>query len=358
MKFIVAAAGVAAALSAAAAQTMDFEWNVRYDTTVPYEVEINPAKLENLAGVPKGSGFVVKADGRDLGAVAFTGKAPGTIDLRFQVPPGAKRLTCDAGEGTLELVDSSQIDNLFAGALDAVNRGRWNCPKGINAFPERGGILFSSTVFHSRSVTYTVDVPKRFVGKPVKVEFDVTSRSKMVWAGTLRVRQLDEAGQELPESVSDPRWTSQMRPPQKFTAYREDGVIHPRARKLRLEIGLKSTDRDIDEYGMPLKDKSGLFAQLFVSRVAVRPAAQLPFPKYDDTFFEKGVSDEPGDRALVLGGKYCGGFWYQTHSQACWAEASEFRDDRDCFFPTKAGTVEAWFKSDWGMMAGNVVTLF
>ena len=247
MKIIVAAAVVVVALSAAAAQTMDLEWNVRYDTTVPYEVELSPAKLEKLAGVPKGSGFVVKADGQELGTVAFTGKEPGTIDLRFQVPSGAKRLTCEAGEGKLELADSSQIDNLFAGALVAANLGKWDCEKGLKASAAHGGILFSSTVFHDRKVSYTVDVPKTFAGKPAKVEFDVTSRSKMVWAGTLRVRQLDEAGQELPESVSDPRWTSQMRPPQKFTAYREDGVIHPRARKLRLEIGLKSTDRDIDE---------------------------------------------------------------------------------------------------------------
>ena len=358
MKFAAVASCVAVALSAAAAQTMDLEWNVRYDTSVPYEVELSPAKIEKLAGVPKGSGFVVKADGQDLGAVAFTGKEPGTIDLRFQVPSGAKRLTCEAGEGKLELADSSQIDNLFADALDAANLGKWDCEKGLKASASRGGILFSSTVFHDRKVSYTVDVPKTFAGKPAKVEFDVTSRSKMVWAGTLRVRQLDAAGKELPESVSDPRWTSQMRPPQKFTAYREDGVIHPRACKLRVEIGLRSTERDIDEYGMPLKDKSGLYAQLFVSRIAVRPAARLPFPKYDDTFFEKGVSGEPGDRALTLGGKYGGGFWYQTHSHACWAEAYEFRDERDCFFPTKAGTVEAWFKADWSKMAGDMVTLF
>ena len=337
---------------------MDLEWNERYDISVPYEVEINPAKLARLAGIAKGSGFTVKADGRELDVVAFAGKEPETIDLRFKVPAGTKRLTCEAGGGTLALSDSSQIDNLFAGALEAVNAGKWSVPGDVKAMPQRGGMLFSGTAFAPRTVSYEVDVPARFAGKPVKVEFDVTSRSKMVWAGTLKVRQLDAAGKELPESVSDPRWTSQMRPPQKFTAYREDGVIHPRARKLRVEIGLRSTDRDIDEYGMPLKDKSGLFAQLFVSRIAVRPAAQLPFPKYDDTFFAEGVSGEAGDKALALGGKYGGGFWFQTHSQACWAEAYEFRDENDCFFPTKAGTVEAWFKADWPKMAGDTATLF
>ena len=342
----------------AAATAFSLEWNPTYRTDVPYEVELSPAKLEKLAGVPKGSGFVVKADGRNLRTVAFTGKAPGTVNLRFKVPEGAKRLACEAGTGTLALADSSKIDNLFAGALDAANAGRWCVPKDVKVLAEAGGVLFAATAFADRKVSYAVDVPPQFAGKPVKVEFDVTSRAKMVWAGELKVQQLDAAGRELPESVSDPRWTSQMRPPQKFTAYREDGVIHPRACKLRLEIGLRSADRDIDAYGMPLRDKRGLFAQLLVSRIAVRPAVQLPFPKYDDTFFEKGVSGELGDCALALGGKYGGGFWYQTHSQACWAEGYEFRDERDCFFPTKAGTVEAWFKADWPKMAGNTATLF
>ena len=356
--FAVAEVVAAAMMSAMAANTMDLEWNERYDTSVPYEVELNPVKLEKLAGVAKGSGFVVKADGRELEVMAFAGKAPNTIDLRFGVPAGAKRLTCEAGEGVLELVDSSQVDNLFAGALEAVNVRKWNVPGDVKAMPEKGGILFSGTSFTSRTVSYTVDMPERLAGKPVKVEFDVMSRSKMVWGGILCVKQLDAAGKELPDSVSDPRWTNQMRPPRKFTAYREDGMIHPRARKLRVDIGLRSVDRDIDQYGMPLKEKSGLYAQLFVSRIAVRPAAQLPFPKYDDAFFADGVSGEPGDRALVLGGKYGGGFWYQTHSQACWAEGYEFRDEQECFFPTKSGTVEAWFKADWAKMAGNDATLF
>ena len=345
-------------MAVTAANTMDLEWNERYDTSVPYEVEISPAKLEKLAGVPKGSGFAVKADGKALDVTAFTGKAPGTIDLRFKVPEGTKRLTCDAGEGTLRLIDSSKIENLFAGALDAANVGKWKFPAMVTATAEDGGILFGTKGFNDYTASYTVDVPPRLAGKPVKVEFDVTSRSQLVWGGILRVCQLDAAGKELPESLSDPRWTSQMRPPQKFTPYREDGVLHPRASKLRIEIGLRSVDRNIDEYGMPLTDKSGLYAKLFVSRIAVRAAAQLPFPKYDDTFFAEGVSGEAGDKALVLGGRYGGGFWYQTHSQACWAEAKQLRDERDCFFPTKAGTVEAWFKADWQKMAGGVATLF
>ena len=54
----------------------------------------------------------------------------------------------------------------------------------------------------------------------------------------------------------------------------------------------------------------------------------------------------------LAGGKFGGGFWYQTHSHACWAEAYEFRDERDCFFPTKAGTVEAWGRSEQNPVGG------
>ena len=350
---------LAFALTAATAAEMPLEWNATYATDVPYEVELSPAKLSPLAGVEAGSGFTVKADGQAIGSSAFRGKEPKTVDLRFTVPAGTKRLSCEAGTGRLALVDSSTIDNLFAGALDAANVGKWSLEKPVKATPEAGGILFETTDFTDGAmVTYTVDLPEKLAGRPAKVEFDVTSRTKMVWGGSLKVRQLDAAGEVLPESVSDPRWTSQMRPFNKLTCYREDGVFHPRARKLRLEIGLRSTRRAVDDYGLPVKGTDALLAKLFVSRVAVRPAAVLPFPKYDDEFFPAGVTDAAGDTALRLGGKYACGFWYQTHSQACWAESHSFRDEKDCFFPTGAGTVEAWFRSDWGAMHAKTATFF
>ena len=341
------------------AAEMPLEWNATYRTDVPYEVEIAPAKLEKLAGaLPEDGGFVVRADGRALPTAAFAGKAPGTVALRFAVPSGTKRLTCETGAKTSGRIDSSAVDNAFAGALEAENVGRWQLEKGLRARRTPEGLLLESTVFSEGLATYTVDLPEAWAGQPAKVEFDVKSLAKMVWGGVIRVRQVDAAGKDLPESVSDPRWTSQMRPSGKFTGYREDGFFHPLARKLRVEFGLRSTDREVDEYGLPLKDKAGLYAKLLVSRLAVRPAATLPFPKYRDAFFPAGVSGRPGDTALRLGGPDAVGFWYQTHSQACWAEGYSFREERPCFFPTRDGTVEAWFRGDWEKKEGSDIPFF
>ena len=51
--------------------------------------------------------------------------------------------------------------------------------------------------------------------------------------------------------------------------------------------------------------------------------------------------------ALALGGEAGHAFYYQTHSQASWAEARDLRDESLLFYPNGAGTVEAWFKPDW-----------
>ena len=115
------------------AAVMNLEWNVRKDTRHPYEVEISPAKLAKLAGVPEGSGFVVKADGAALATTVLPGKAPGTVRLRFRVPEGTQTLTCEAGVGTAQKAASAAVDNLFASALDVANLSKWSVPSSVNA---------------------------------------------------------------------------------------------------------------------------------------------------------------------------------------------------------------------------------
>ena len=73
----------------------DLDWCTAYDTGVPYEVEVSTNKLATLAGVAAGSGFVVKADGQPQNVQTFEGKMQGTLRLRFRVPAGTKRLTCE-----------------------------------------------------------------------------------------------------------------------------------------------------------------------------------------------------------------------------------------------------------------------
>ena len=78
-----------------AAATFPLEWNATYDTSVPREVEILPAKLAGMGLMRAGDGFKVLADGQPLAVKALDGKEPGSVRLRFTVPSGTKALTCE-----------------------------------------------------------------------------------------------------------------------------------------------------------------------------------------------------------------------------------------------------------------------
>ena len=65
----------------AMALSFPLEWNETYDTTVPYEVEVIPAKI----GLPEGQEFTVLADGNGISVARFSGKLEGSVRLRFSV---------------------------------------------------------------------------------------------------------------------------------------------------------------------------------------------------------------------------------------------------------------------------------
>ena len=335
------------------------EWNTTYDTAVPYEVEVDTEKLRRLGGVPPGTGFAVDAavggEVRPLGLSCFPGRRPGRVALRFAVPAGTTALTGRAGVGALELEDPSDVGNLFAGALGA--SAQWTLPATVTRENRADGILFSgTTVVSSRYADYSVAVPADWRGRPVRLEIDATSLSVLPWGGYIRLWQYDADGKQLPESVSDIRWTSHMRPPGKLAPYRENGRIHPLAATVRARFEIRGVDTGYDNYGEPLANAADGLPHLLVSRLVLRKAAELPFPKYDDAFFPAGASGTAGDTALALGGENHNGFFYATHSHAVWSENTELRHERQKFFPTGDGTVEAWFRpSSW---AAKPVYLF
>ena len=137
-KGMVLALVAAGAAMVSTGASFPLEWNETYRTDVPYEVELNPAKLGAKA-------FAVKADGQPLKVETFTGKMPGTVALRFTVPAGTRALSCETRPGAPKLCDSSKIENLFAGALDAANLGRWELGDGVKAEAIPGGIRFRGT---------------------------------------------------------------------------------------------------------------------------------------------------------------------------------------------------------------------
>lgn len=342
MRHLLAAVALVGSVSAVAGATFPLEWNDTYRTDVPYEVELSPSKLG-------AESFKVKADGAYLKVAQFAGKAPGTVALRFSVPRGTKKLVCETKKGKQTLSDSSKIDNLFAGALDPSNVSKWKLGKGIVASVIDGGICFRGMDVKSggRYVSYTVDVPEGLAGMPVIQEMDLKSTAKLTWGGKAVISQLDANGKALPETVADGRWTSHMRPPQKLAAYRDEGHIHPDAKKLRVELELRTLGATYDDYGQKITDRSICLPSLEVTRIAVRPAERLPFPKWDDSFFGEGVSGKPGDTSMRFGGKAEKTMFYQLTSRGSWSDSVQFREESTRYFPAGAGTVEAWFKPDW-----------
>ncbi len=341
---------------------IELEWNVNRDVSVPYEVTVDTRKLKAEFAKPDCLShsaytcFAVEAtlaDGKvaDVPCEALPGPSGDRreITLRFTPPKGTRALTlvADASPRRFEVRDTTTCDNLFVGAVTAANAAKWQCPNEGRITRHRNGILLELTKRDgaTRDFTYTVDVPAGAAGRPVRLELDVRSLSKMTWPNPIVIRQLDAAGRELPEAVVDPRWTSHMRPPEKTCYFREEGRIHPRAKKLKLVVSARYLTSPYDNHGLELKDPEALMPRLLVTRLNLRVAALLPFPRYDDESFPAGVSGGEGDHALKVGGENI--FWYQTRSQASWAEARPILEAKDIFYPLGDGTAEAWFNAAW-----------
>ena len=346
-------------LLAALGATFPLEWSASSPTDVPCEVELSPVKLERLAGIPRESSYAVTAtDAKGVRTKLAVTELPGSADglkvLRFQVPVGTKSLE---GEAVPQKAQAAPPpENLFAGVVRDV-RG-WKFPPCVSAKAVDGGILFESRLTASRWIEYAVDVPAGAAGKPVKLEIDCTSRTPhLTWGGEIKIAQLDGQGRPLPESVSDPRWTGHMRPPNKVVRYRECGRIHPRAKRLVCRIELRGLNSAFDEYGLPIRDSAEKLPRLHLSHLSLRLAAVLPFPKYDDRFFAPGVSGRDGDAALRLDRTTT--FWYQTRGPAAWSEGVEYDGDDELYFPVAGpGTVEAWFRPEWSDGDAEGVFLF
>lgn len=333
------------------ASVIPLEWNTTFSTKTPYEIEISPAKLS-------AESFSIRADGKPVAVTHLSGRSPGSLFLRFTVPEGTKRLECEALSDKAPVANPFLTDNLFSGAFSDIRK--WRVPKGVTVTPSGNGMLFSASDEAENSVwvSCTVDVPKHLAGVPVRQEFTLANKSALVWGGYAQIDQFDAAGKKLPETVADYRWTSHLHPVGKSVRYCETGRIHPKAARLRARFELKRCDTKFDGYGLPIKNKSDCNASMHISSLCVRAAAELPFPKWNDEFFSKGVSGEPCDTALALGGKNNISFFYQTHSRGAWSGGYQFKKEEELLFPSGAGTVEAWFKPDWNAAKGDEIPLF
>ncbi len=338
-----------AADTAAGPVKFPLDWNPRSATAEPLEVEISRGKLSRAFGSGKDTGFAVSAL-TDKGEVTvpvtlLPGRAPDAVRLRFTPPVGAKALFC-AAAGKGELAKPGKVDNFFAGAL--AEPKRWQCSPRMKITPGADGALeFSARSVGSPEATLAAAVPAEARGKGVRFEFNCENLIDGAYGFSAVIKQYDEAGKMLPESVTDRRWTMLQMAPLKTCRFSERGRLHTRAAKVELKLAIHSPRTDLDLYGLPMDPAKAPLQRLKVSLVALRLARDLPFPGYDDSNFAPGVSGEAGDFALVSGGEFQKGFAYQTRSLASWSDAKQLRKEEQLFFPAGAGTVEAYFKSDW-----------
>ena len=341
------------------AVAMPLTWNVRWPTDVPYEVNVNTAKLaQAMSGesrVPPGQRLSVFADGRELDPELLGGDGTADMRLRFDVPPGTRALALglSSQSATLPSAVRPSLSDLFSGAL--ADAKAWNVPKGLKADVVDSGLLFTGTAWAHPVATRRVPVPHEWAGKPVRLELDVTGLADISFPALVWFSQYDADGKRLLENVCDARWTSHQQPPGKLTPMREAGRLHPRAAFVQANFELRSQEQKFDLYGQPLKDSDAARAKLLVSRLSMRVATDIPFPGWNSSFFASGVSGEPGDKALVLDDTRA--FWFNTRSAASWAQKTDVRDPDAIFFPAMSGRAEAWFKP-LPCQAGDTVRLF
>lgn len=343
-------AGLAMALS------FPLEWNETYDAAVPYEVEVIPAKI----GLPEGQEFTVLADGKEVAVDRLYGKREGSVRLRFSVPAGTRTLECST-DSVASVQRRGCTDDVFNGAIASIDGWSFDGGEVVKTGEGVEFVLRNG----SHSVAYEAKIPAGCAGKDVQFEIEVENRSRFPSANNIFIDQFAADGRLLPETVCDPRWTSHLRPSGVRQHMLNSGRIHPDADKVRLVITMVAPERKLDEYGNSVSNGVDASARLHLSRLSLRPGSLLPFPKFSDAKFGKGVSGRAGDFALRLGGESCNAAWYQTRSWTSWSKsearkkyAPELREERLVFFPSGAGTCEAWFRPEWPQAESGVVHLF
>jgi hypothetical protein len=347
--FAAVCAGALCAFGGAA--EIPVEWGMNWPVDVPYEICVNTAKLARAGYAAPWS---VMADGGNgataLPVAVLEGDHDGEVRLHFNMPAGTKRITIkDAARAGRAPYRGEE--NVFAGALAA---GGWNCPEGASVAAGAGGLVLFYPEKGRPLISRRVALPRSCAGKPVRIEIDVKGLSGECIPMRMWLSQFDAQGAELPENVNFGFSTSCMLPPGKAVPFRVSGRLHPQAASVQVNVQSAAGRQRADRYGRLLKD-SVVRPRIGLSRLSMRVAADIPFPRLDASLFSAGVSGKPGDEALTLDNDRA--FWFNTRSSASWAKNFNVTNCTEVFYPMKDGTVEAWFRPA-EKQAGETVRLF
>ena len=174
-----------------------------------------------------------------------------------------------------------------------------------------------------------VDIPSDWRGRRVTVAFDLENAGDAPFGNGLNVLQFDAQGKVLAEEVVDPRFITQMRPARNRHVVRCDGSVHPHAVRAVVRARLR---------GLPAGVAPSPHA-LRIHSVTMCPAAPR---ETNPAFFTTGVDGEALDlhegRALA----------FPVYSRVCWGQGQTVTETKELFYPSAAGTVEAWLKCENG----------
>lgn len=249
---------------------------------------------------------------------------------------------------------------LFAGlfpALSAVAVVEWTSDDSVS-IKEREGIAHIALKKASGEGWARKELPfdPSWRSKCVILELDVRNPGALASGSYLRVAQFDAGGKRLSESLTDPRFLSFLRPGGVTQRMRERGRIHPQAVRLVLECRLQGVRTVFDDDGQPLADPASAFPRLDILHAAVRPETPADRAAPNRDLYTSGVTGAAGDAALDL--RAGRALFYATRSQAAWAEGVQERSPAHIFWPTGAGTVEAWLRPEWPSDAEKPLTVF
>ena len=328
--------------------TFDLEWNCKNDVALPYEIAIDRAKLDKMAGISTDAAIEVVAvtpqGEKNTGAVIIPGNTENKDVLRFSVPAGTSKLYAKVSGGKKRAACVNSTDNIVAGAL--TSPAKWNPgSSGAKIYNSGKNLRIDVGRFNWSDVKYTAQLPEGYAGTPAVFEVEVKSCSPVTWGGAIRVEQYDARGKLLPESLTEPRWISHMRAPGVKTHYQEYGFFHKDAKKIAVTFQFASQAFRYDNRGLEIKDKNTCLPKLEVSKLAIRKAQELPFPSYNNNLFADGISGKAGDSSLALDGTTI--FHYSPNSHAVYSEAKQIKSDKECFWPLNDATVEAWVNPRW-----------
>ncbi len=231
---------------------LTFDPATRTDATYELEIDVATLRKKKLVDAPPCAAnydsftpFALKGivDGQErmLPFEAIQGADyKKNVVLRFKIPVGTEKLfyVADA-PGRFEYYDSESCANIFAGAYEHDNAGRWTLGAGVSCTPHRGGLVFAAA--EKGTVSYTADIPSDCRGRNFKFELDLRNLGTTGWRGNVQLELLDVSGKVLGDAFAGQDVGKKIARDRRGV-YRFTGTFAPAARKARFVLNLAAAD--------------------------------------------------------------------------------------------------------------------